>query len=417
MSELNKLLEGAKVEWCKLWEVTIWDKRFNSVERSKQKQIASHQYMLAADLFKLEQPEGDVFLLSTGERTGWTTKERAGSYLRKGEIVSIPWGKSRPVIDVLKYYTGFYVTADNRIATSIDLKILSNKYLFYWLQTQTKLIDSFYRGSGIKHPSMSNVLDMDIPLPKIEIQEEIVRLLDKLTEETNALTNELDKELKARQKQYEYYREKLFSFDRQNTKHLPLGHESIGEFIRGSGLQKKDFTETGIGCIHYGQVYTYYSTVATETKSFVSEEFAKNARKAKTGDLVIATTSENDDDVCKAVAWLGISDIAVSSDACFYRHKLEPLYVAYYFQTEQFQSQKRKYITGIKVRRVNANDLAKIQVPVPSKEEQERIVKILGGLDTTTQAITSEIKKEITLRNKQYNYYRDLLLTFPMDID
>lgn len=193
----------------------------------------------------------------------------------------------------------------------------------------------------------------------------------------------------------------------------PLGDEEVGKFIRGSGLQKKDFTDNGIGCIHYGQVYTYYGVSAYKTKSFVSEDFAKTARKAKTGDIVIATTSENDEDVCKAVAWLGSEDIAVSSDACFYRHKLAPKYVVYYFQTEQFQKQKRKHITGTKVRRVNVDDLAKINIPIPSLGEQERIVKILDKLEATTQVIITEIKREIDLRNKHYEYYRDILLTFP----
>lgn len=139
----------------------------------------------------------------------------------------------------------------------------------------------------------------------------------------------------------------------------------IGTFTRESGLQKKDLTTQGIPAIHYGQIYTYYGTYAKKTKSFVTKEFALKARKAKHGDLIIATTSENDEDVCKAVAWLGDENIAVSSDACFYAHTMNPKYVAYYFQTELFQSQKRKFITGTKVRRVNANDLAKIKIPLP----------------------------------------------------
>jgi type I restriction enzyme S subunit len=130
--------------------------------------------------------------------------------------------------------------------------------------------------------------------------------------------------------------------------------------------------------------------------------------------LVIATTSENDDDVCKAVAWLGDADIAVSSDACFYSHKLNPKYVAYFFQTEQFQKQKRAYITGTKVRRVNADSLAKIVIPVPRKEgEQDRIVAILDKFDTLTTSLSEGLPREIALRQQQYEYYRDLLLSFP----
>lgn len=187
----------------------------------------------------------------------------------------------------------------------------------------------------------------------------------------------------------------------------------LGRFVRGSGLQKSDFTDSGVGCIHYGQIHTHYGTYADKTISFVSENFAEKARKAKYGDLVIATTSEDDADVCKAVAWLGKDEIAISSDACFFRHTLNPKYVAYFFQTYDFQKQKRRFITGAKVRRVNPNNLAKIKIPVPPLEEQERIVSILDKFDTLTTSISEGLPKEIELRNKQYEYYRDTLLNFP----
>lgn len=187
----------------------------------------------------------------------------------------------------------------------------------------------------------------------------------------------------------------------------------LGDFIRGSGLQKKDFTESGVGCIHYGQIHTYYGTYTDKTLSFVSEEFAKKARMAEYGDLIIATTSEDDEAVCKAVAWIGREKIAISSDACIYRHNLNPKYVAYYFQTNEFQRQKLPYITGAKVRRVNADNLAKMKIPVPSLEEQERIVSILDKFDTLTSSISEGLPREIELRNKQYEYYRDELLKFP----
>lgn len=196
---------------------------------------------------------------------------------------------------------------------------------------------------------------------------------------------------------------------------MPLGDEKVGFFTRGGGLQKKDFVETGVGCIHYGQVYTHYGIAAYETKSFVSEEFAKKARMAKSGDLIIATTSENDEDVCKAVAWLGDSDIAISSDACFYTHNLNPKYVSYFFQSEQFQQQKRQHITGAKVRRVNASSLAKIEIPIPCPENPKKSLEIQAEIvrifDTFTE-LTTELTTELEARKKQYNHYRNQLLTF-----
>ena len=139
----------------------------------------------------------------------------------------------------------------------------------------------------------------------------------------------------------------------------------VGTFVRGTSFQKKHFVEKGIGCIHYGEIYTRYGLFAKRTISYLNEEIANKARKAAYGDLIIATTSENDDDACKSTVWLGTESIVVSNDACYYHHTLNPKYVAYFFRTNEFQKQKRAYITGTKVKRVNANDLAKITIPVP----------------------------------------------------
>lgn len=295
---------------------------------------------------------------------------------------------------------------------------LDAKFLNYILNRSSQFLkfDNGVDQTNLKKADIENVL-IPIPCPNdpqksLEIQKETVRVLDSLNELNKSLTLSLAAEINSREKQYEHYREQLFANKDSNANQLSLGDESIGKFTRGTGLQKKDFTDNGVGCIHYGQIYTYYSTSATITKSFVSKDFAKNARKAKKGNLVIATTSENDDDVCKAVAWLGSEDIAVSSDACFYSHNLNPKYVSYYFQTEQFQKQKRRFITGTKVRRVNVNDLKKILIPVPKIEEQNNIVELLDAYEIACKSIKKELNREISLRNSQYEYYRNLLLTF-----
>lgn len=201
------------------------------------------------------------------------------------------------------------------------------------------------------------------------------------------------------------------------AKHYPDGVEfkalgEVGEFIRGNGLQKSDLTEAGIGAIHYGQIHTHYGTWATETKSFVGEALAEKLRKAQPGDLVIATTSEDDEAVAKAVAWIGDAEIAVSGDAYIYRHKLEPKYISHFFQSEQFQDQKKRFITGTKVRRISGESLAKIRVPVPPLEVQQEIVTILDDLAKLTTELEVALREELDARRRQYKYYRDALLTF-----
>lgn len=191
----------------------------------------------------------------------------------------------------------------------------------------------------------------------------------------------------------------------------PLGE--VGSFVRGNGLQKKDLTTEGAPAIHYGQVYTTYDTQVLETVSFVTPEMAARLRRAAPGALVIATTSEDDDDVGKAVAWTGDSELAVSGDAYIYTHELDPVYVAYFFQSDQFDDQKRRFITGTKVKRLSGRDLARIRIPVPPLEVQHELVRILDTFSKLEAELRAELKAELEARRRQYVHYRDALLTFP----
>ena len=182
----------------------------------------------------------------------------------------------------------------------------------------------------------------------------------------------------------------------------------IGTFTRGSGLQKKDFTEEGFPCIHYGQIYTKYGLSTTTTISKCSPELAEKLIKAHTGDLVIACTSENVEDVCKAVVWLGDGDIVTGGHSCVFSHDQDPKYVAYFFQSEQFFLQKKRYAKGVKVIDVKASDLERIEIPVPPMEVQCKIVEILDNFSN----LTAELEAELEERKRQYEYYRNLLLSF-----
>lgn len=194
-----------------------------------------------------------------------------------------------------------------------------------------------------------------------------------------------------------------------------LNMSELGIIIRGNGLPKTDFTEIGVPAIHYGQIYTYYGTYTTNTKSFVSVETAKKLRKVNYGDVVITNTSENIEDVGKALVYLGKEEAVTGGHATIFKPSkdISGKFFTYFTQTEHFASQKRKYAKGIKVIDVSANDMAKILIPVPSIEEQERIITILDKFDTITTSISEGLPKEIELRKKQYEYYRNLLLTFP----
>ena len=163
-------------EQRELWELTTWDKKFNGVDSYKQPKSIKYPYVLADVFNELEETSGDVRLLSTGTYVGYTTKEKAGNNLCYGEIVAIPWGGVANV----KYYNGYFVTADNRIATSSNKNVLSTKYLKWWMESNIKKIQDTYRGASIQHPSMNDILSLKIALPSIAEQDKIANELESL---------------------------------------------------------------------------------------------------------------------------------------------------------------------------------------------------------------------------------------------
>lgn len=300
---------------------------------------------------------------------------------------------------------------DGWISMSNYQSVLLPDFLYHLLRSYN--IQKYWKqkaSSGtVSNLNADIVRKTEIPLPPLEVQTEIVRILDKFT----SLEAELEAELDCRKRQYEYYRDKLLSFDNVGGQEVEWKKMSeVGTFIRGNGLQKKDFTEEGVGCIHYGQLYTHYGTSATETITYCSSELAKKLRKAAKGDIVIATTSENVEDVCKAVAWLGEEEIAVSGDAFIYKHTQNPKYMAYLFQTASFFNYKKKKATGTKVIRLTGDAMGNYLAPIPSLEEQHRIVSILDRFESLTTSLQSGLPAEIAARRQQYEYYRDKLLTF-----
>ena len=311
------------------------------------------------------------------------------------------------VIVAIKIAPGKMKIAGVDLAINQDIRglvlndLMNARFLTYYFRTLR------FTGHGTIVKSITNkrLMDTEVPVPPLEIQEAIVEILDKFTN----LEAELEAELEARTLQYEYYRDSLF--EALDCPRVPLG--SLGTFVRGNGLQKKDLQESGNPVIHYGQVFTRYGLHEDKTLSYANDEVYDKLRKAEKGNLVIATTSENDEDVCKALAWLGETPAGISGDAYIYRHEMNPKYVSYFFTTHDFQRQKLRHITGTKVRRVSGKNLETIEFPLPSLEEQQRIVDILDRFDALTSSLSEGLPAELAARRSQYEYYRDQLLTFP----
>ena len=186
-------------------------------------------------------------------------------------------------------------------------------------------------------------------------------------------------------------------------------HE-IATISRGGNFQKKDFCESGFPCIHYGQIYTRYGLFAENTISFINEDCAKRQKLAQKNDIIMAVTSENIEDVCKCVAWLGEGPVAVSGHTAIIHHNQDSKFLTYYFHTEMFAAQKRRLAHGTKVIEVTPDALNAIEIPVPPLSVQREIVRVLDNFMERTAELTAELEAQLTARKKQYEYYRDELL-------
>lgn len=179
----------------------------------------------------------------------------------------------------------------------------------------------------------------------------------------------------------------------------------IGTFTRGAGIQKKDFVENGLPCIHYGQIYTRFGLHTDHALSYIAESQYVKCKKANPGDIIFAITSENIDDVCTPLTWEGNEPVAISGHSCaFSSEQINARFLAYLATGAEFQKAKLRVAKGTKVIEVSPLDLARVEIPIPPIEIQKEIVRILDKF--------AELEAELEARKAQYAYYRDKLLSF-----
>lgn len=154
----------------------------------------------------------------------------------------------------------------------------------------------------------------------------------------------------------------------------------IADIERGGNFQKRDFVDSGYPCIHYGQIHMKLGPRTYTTLSYLSNELAAKQRKAHTGDIVMAVTSENIEDVCKCTAWLGEGDVAIGAHTAIIRHYINPVFLVYYFKSSLFYSQKKELGHGSKVVEVTPVTLNDVVLPLPPLSIQKAIVEKIEEL-------------------------------------
>lgn len=293
---------------------------------------------------------------------------------------------------------------------SIKITDLSIRFLYYWLSIKAK--EHVYSGMGNPKLMSNQMIPIEVPIPPLKVQEEIVKILDRFAE----YAAELQAELQARQEQYEYYRNKLLSFSDINREHTDvtwMKMSEIGSFIRGKRFVRTDIVNDGVPCIHYGDMYTYYGLYATQSKGWLRNELASKMRYAQKNDVVIVAAGENKEDIGIGLAWLGDEPAAVH-DACFiFRSNLYPQYVSHYLRSNYYHRQIVKYVSEGKICSISAKGLGNAIIPIPAHEEQVRIATLLNNFDALVGDLTKGIPAEMVAVQEQYEYYRNKLLSFP----
>ena len=289
-------------------------------------------------------------------------------------------------------------------------KIINNKFLFYILDNSIPELYNLVSGSSVKNLSSNTLNDFRIAVPPLEVQCEIVHILDDFTLLSAELSVELSAELKARKKQFNYYRDELIK-TAHGAEYKTL-KEIATDMYRGAGIKRDEVTETGIPCVRYGEIYTTYNVLFDSCVSHTDETKQKSKKYFEYGDVLFAITGESVEEIGKSTVYLGNDKCLAGGDTVVMKHNENPKYIGYALSTTEAQMQKSKGKVKSKVVHSSVPALKEISIPIPSLKEQERIASLIENFDKICNDLSEGIPAEIETRQKQYEYYRDKLLTF-----
>lgn len=276
------------------------------------------------------------------------------------------------------------------------------KYIYSALASQEQLLVSKVRRAGIPTLDAKIVEDIKIPVPPLEVQSEIVRILDNFTE----LTSELTSELTARKKQYEHYRDELLTFrNGMETKTHKLCE--ICEVYDGTH-QTPNYTDYGIKFASVENIQAPYNT----TKHISVEDYNKYKIKPRIDDVLMTRIGsigtcyviDRTEDLAYYVSLALLRPNTSIINSRYLKHYIESIKGAK-------ELRRRTLVNAVPIK-INKDDIGKINITFPALEEQQRIVDILDRFDKLCNDISEGLPAEIEARQKQYEYYRDKLLTF-----
>lgn len=237
--------------------------------------------------------------------------------------------------------------------------------------------------------------EKQIAYPSLPEQQRIVELLDAEFAKIDSIKANADKQLRAAKDLFQAALKDMLT-PKEGWTEKTLGE--IGSFFRGGNFTKADFCDEGIPCVHYGQIHMHFGVATVAPLTYLPTDFPK-VKYAKSGDLLIAITSEDDEGSCKCTAWLGDEEVAIGGHMAAFRHQLDPVFMSYFFRSPSFQREKLEYTHGFKVVEIKPCDIAKIHISYPDTKEQKEIVRKLDDIQGKIDALQSNYSNSITLCN------------------
>ena len=341
--------------------------------------------------------QGKIPIIDQGEEyiAGYTD---LNEYLSKDEYIL--FGDHS---EIIKYVNFEFIQGADGLKILKTKNQIKTKYIYY-------CFNNFYKKENGYKRHWSNAKMILVPIPPLEVQEEIVKILDNYTKSVEELKEKLNKELITRKKQYSWYRDYLLKFE--NKVEIVKLKDIATEMYRGNGIKREEVRETGIPCVRYGEIYTEYGISFEETKSYTDENLITNKKYIEYGDILFAITGESVEEIGKSTAYIGKEKCLVGGDILVMKHKQDPVYLSYVLSTENAQKQKSKGKIKSKVVHTNATDIGEIEIPLPPLEVQKRIVEVLDNFEKTCKELNIELSSEIEIKQKEYEFIRNYLLTF-----
>ncbi|MGJ7541126.1 restriction endonuclease subunit S [Brevibacterium luteolum] len=312
----------------------------------------------------------------------------------RGSVGLVTWTKGR-----------FFRGNLNYSCTVGDPSLLDSRFLYYYLLRSDPEIQALATHQGIPALNAGALKTLRVPIPPLELQREIVRVLDKFTQ----LEAELEAELEARRAQYDYYAGELLTID-EDVRRARIG--DVATIVRGASprpIQKFIISDPeGVPWIKIGDVPADGKYI-TRTAQRVTLEGAAKSRRVFPGDFVLSNSMSfgrpyvSQIEGCIHDGWLAISA---------FEDAFERDYLYYLLRSAPVQDEFARRAGAGTVKNLNADIVRSVVIPVPPRADQKRVVELLDRFDALVNDISIGLPAELTARRKQYEYYRDRLLTF-----